>query len=451
LKRLTTNEFIEKAIKIHGNNYSYLNVDYLNSISKISITCNIHGDFFQIPNYHLSGHGCPKCGIDKLSSLFSSNTSEFIQKATLIHDSLYTYDTVNYVSSGTKVSITCNLHGDFFQTPASHLSGRGCPKCGRDKRALSKTLTTHEFIEKAIKIHGNVYYYLNVVYLTARSKISITCNIHGDFLQTPNSHLSGHGCPKCGKDKLASSLSSNTSEFIEKANQIHGNKYSYLNVNYTNSDTKVSITCNLHGDFLQTPEGHLSGAGCPRCGMLAKIKSLSSNTSEFIQKATLIHDSLYTYENVNYISSGTKVSITCNLHGDFSQIPESHLSGAGCPACKSSKGEKLIYECLAAGKIAFQPQYSFPDCKYVLPLRYDFGIFDNDTIIGLIEFNGIQHYKAIEYFGGKESLLLSQQKDEIKQKYCKDNDIPLLIIPYWEKHKIPEIIHGWLMKCKKQN
>lgn len=123
-----------------------------------------------------------------------------------------------------------------------------------------KRLTTEQFINKSNTIHGKKYEYGNCIYLRSIDKVSITCKLHGDFLQKPNGHLSGHGCPKCGgTDKLS------TQSFINDSEKIHGNIYDYSKVNYINKHNKVSIICNIHGEFLQTPNNHLKNQGCPKC------------------------------------------------------------------------------------------------------------------------------------------------------------------------------------------
>lgn len=97
-------------------------------------------------------------------------------------------------------------------------------------------------------------------YINTRTKVIITCSIHGDFEQSASSHLQGCGCPNC-----AHNLKYTKNSFIEKANKIHFNKYDYSLVNYINSKLKVKIICFEHGIFEQTPNHHLSNGGCPIC------------------------------------------------------------------------------------------------------------------------------------------------------------------------------------------
>jgi protein-arginine kinase activator protein McsA len=116
------------------------------------------------------------------------------------------------------------------------------------------------FIIKANEKHGEKYDYSKLEYVDAHTKVCIICPKHGEFWQTPNSHLNGCGCPKCGGNK-----SLTTEEFIEKAKQIHGEKYDYSKVEYVNANTKVYVICPIHGEFWVTPANHLRERGCSQC------------------------------------------------------------------------------------------------------------------------------------------------------------------------------------------
>jgi len=193
-KKSTTEEFIKKAILVHGDRYNYSKVEYKNCGSKLIIICNLHGEFKQSPNHHLRNHGCPKCGN-------LSNINTFKEKSTLIHRDKYDYSLVAYIHTNTKVIIICPIHGEFQLTPNAHLQGRGCPKCSNIEERKRKTYSNKDFIQKSIKIHGEGKYdYSKVVYTHSRDKVIIVCPIHGEFKQSPNHHLRGHNCPKCVKD-----------------------------------------------------------------------------------------------------------------------------------------------------------------------------------------------------------------------------------------------------------
>ena len=141
---------------------------------------------------------------------------------------------------------------------------------------MGKKLTTEEFIEKAKKVHGDRYDYSKVDYKDAHSKIVIICEKHGEFLQIPNCHLSGNGCPECHKDGKRLT----TEEFIEKAKKVHGDKYDYSKVNYKDTNSKITIICKKHGEFLQIPSCHLYDSnGCPKCNF-SKLEELVNSILE---------------------------------------------------------------------------------------------------------------------------------------------------------------------------
>ena len=118
---------------------------------------------------------------------------------------------------------------------------------------------------KARVIHGNKYDYSLVDYVNAKTKIKILCPIHGVFEQVPNYHLSKCGCALCGVDKIIKKNKGSESDFINKANLVHNNKYDYSKINYINAHTKIGIICPEHGEFTQRPNNHLNGNGCSIC------------------------------------------------------------------------------------------------------------------------------------------------------------------------------------------
>lgn len=186
-KKVTRTEFIKRAHKKHQGKFDYRKSIYINYDTKLIIVCKLHGDFEQTPHDHLSGYGCPTCGKSK-----KLTTESFIDKAHIKHGNRYNYSKVNYTNSKTKVTITCPIHGDFEQIPASHLYGRGCPSC-------SRVSTFEQFVEKANKEHCNKYTYLPPATYSFTSFLIIICPIHGEFMQKATYHLSGRGCSKCSK------------------------------------------------------------------------------------------------------------------------------------------------------------------------------------------------------------------------------------------------------------
>ena len=152
-----TQKFITKAKVIHGDQYDYSKCFYVNSIRHLIINCSAHGDFSQSPDKHLMGRGCPKCGTVKAASKMSAGLDKFINKAKKKHGDKYNYQHVEYVNSHTKITISCREHGEFYQMPAKHLTGQGCPSCGRTKSDENRKGTLKSLIAKSRKLHGEKY------------------------------------------------------------------------------------------------------------------------------------------------------------------------------------------------------------------------------------------------------------------------------------------------------
>lgn len=194
---------------------------------------------------------------------------------------------------------------------------------------MPRKVTTKDFIDRARAAHGDKYGYAFSVYRSTKTKVSIYCPYHKMFDQRPNDHLKGSGCPGCAAESKAHSINL----FIEKAKEVHCDHYCYSLVNYTNMRNKVVIICPEHGEFEQTPHGHLKGNGCIRCRVESVGKLNRSNTNSFIIRAIKTHNNKFDYLKVEYKTIREKVIIVCHEHGDFEQTPHNHLKGRGCPGC----------------------------------------------------------------------------------------------------------------------
>lgn len=332
-QRKTFEQFIQEARSKHGDKFDYSEVVYINTNTHITIKCPTHGTFTQTPIDHISSmFGCKKCADINKGLLCRSNTDDFIGKSIIIHGDKYDYSKVEYVTNDLHVIIMCKIHKDFEQLPAVHLRGNGCPLCANKNNGDKLRYTNEEFIEKAKEVHGELYNYDNIDYVTSHTKIIIECPTHGEFVQTPNSHLSGKGCPICA-NKYTGDISRKTLEqFVKDAQEIHGDKYDYSKVVYINSTTLVTIICPIHQEFEQTPGGHLCG-GCKQCAHEYVGRCRRKSQEQFIMEASFAHNNKYKYDKVVYIHSHASIIITCPKHGDFTQKPANHCAGKGCSKC----------------------------------------------------------------------------------------------------------------------
>lgn len=289
-KAMSNSEFIEKARLVHGEKYSYANTLYTRATMPVIITCAKHGDFSSVPSRHLSGNGCRGCWLDRCGTYSRLSKDEFIDKSKEIHGDLYDYSKVEYIKNISPVEIVCKIHGAFKQKPMVHLAGSGCQECGKIKKSESLMKDVDFYIERAKIVHGDRYDYSKSSYEAANSKIEIICSRHGSFWMTPNAHTNGQGCSKCADEFNARKRMKPFSLFVEQANSKHQSKYSYVESSYSGDARKLEIICGDHGSFMQSPNRHLQGSGCPKCsisgfdvGKPAYLYLLESDCGKYIK------------------------------------------------------------------------------------------------------------------------------------------------------------------------
>lgn len=297
-------------------------------------------------------------------------------------------------------------------------------------------VTNESFQAKANEIHKDKYTYHND-YVSAHTKIRITCPIHGDFMQTPNSHLNGNGCPKCAIESSAEAKSIGLDEFKKRAEEVHKGKYIYTEIKeYKNCETKVPIICPIHGIFWQTPRDHLRGRGCRKCGTRASHDKAMKSAEQFIEDARKVHGDKYIYRDLMYRGNKKPVNITCKIHGVFWQVPIYHLRGSGCPLCQRSTLEEEVAEFLLKNNISFDSQYTFRELFVNEHNTQHLDFFLPQYNIG-IECQGIQHFKPTDFAGkgtewAKKQFLRVQEMDKRKKLICEEKGIPIL---YFAKEK----------------
>ena len=299
-----------------------------------------------------------------------------------------------------------------------------------------RKLTTEEFIDKCVIKHNNKYDYSKTIYNGIHNNVTIICPIHGEFEQIAKIHVHrGSGCPTCSKIKL-NQVRYGTNEFIEKCIKVHGNKYNYSKVDYKSSRINVTIICPIHGNFEQTPDNHLSGKGCKKCA------GYNLSKEQFIEDCIKVHGGKYDYSKINLDTKKRKIEVICPIHGSFLIGKANHrLLNQGCSLCTETKGEREIRLILEHENVLFNTQRTFDECKYKRLLPFDFYIEDLNLCI---EYDGIQHYKISEFFGGRSAFMKQKHRDKLKNKFCENNGINLLRIKYCDniKEKLLNYLHN---------
>ncbi len=360
-----------------------------------------------------------------------SGASQFIDKATKIHGSKFDYSKVEYVGSHTKICIICMEHGAFHQSPTSHLSGSGCPKCAiQYKRGKYRLTTLETFITQAKAIHGNKYDYSKVDWKNTYTPIKIVCPVHGEFSQLPQNHIRLRcGCRKCGREIAISKVNKyNTTYFLKQAKKVHEKKYDYSNSQCFTATDQVEIICLVHGNFYQIANQHLQGHGCPKCNFDQMAKDRAMGNEFFIDKAKKLFGDKYDYSKVEYINGQKRVSLICPTHGDFFVTPNNHLSKkSGCPICKQSKLEQHLAYILDKQNVKYERLKRFVWLK-----RQSLDMFLPDYNIA-IECQGTQHFKPVDFAGKGEKWAVelfeeNKKRDDRKLKLCFVNSINMVYI-----------------------
>ena len=309
MKVLTTDEFITRAIKVHGGKYDYSHTVYHNSRVKISYQCSLHGEITQLPLMHLRGRGCKRCGC--MGDPTDDHSYQWFIKS-MHGKNDYDYKKW-YGPNPVHINILCNKHGWFSQNLQNHRRGSICPSCVGNQRHTNET-----FISAARLLHGSMYDYSNVQYTKSRNKVTIICPIHGPFEQIAADHINqGNGCSKCGYVRNGKGMRLSNDEFIGRANKCHNNKYDYSKTAYHVGHEKVTIICPTHGPFEQIAADHLSGKGCAKCG-----HNVSKPANDWLSHISIPDDSIHREVRGlvgQYVVDGynPETKTVYEFHGDF--------------------------------------------------------------------------------------------------------------------------------------
>ena len=369
-KKLTKEEFIKRAIEVHGDTYDYCKVKYVDYHTKVEIICKVHEEFDKTPAHHLGGQGCPDCSLTRRTQSQTKTQEEFIREAVKVHGNKYDYSKVEYINTNTKISIICKFHSyKFNQYPSSHLKGHeGCDKCKSENSSKRQLFTKEEFIERAISIHGDKYDYTSINFVNMRISIDVFCNFHQKtWPVSPYSHArpdgTGSECRYCrGYDRT-------TEDFIEAAKQVHGDKYDYSRVKYTKASNEVKVYCPKH-DYTwgTTWYSHIiSQHGCQYCGADRNI-----DVKDVIARFQEVHGDLYDYSlYTKWKGWHENIEVICKKHKGhiFEPTPASHYYlKTGCDLCgniqKSVKQLKTQEEFIEQAIAVHGDRYDYSETVY---------------------------------------------------------------------------------------
>lgn len=312
-----------------------------------------------------------------------------------------------FTTGNGRVRLKCSKGHDSFKSPLQIERGVGCAVC-KGNAKLTKEQIKEKVKKRGFSLPENFEYKDN------KTKTTFIC---------PNGHLvdmilydieKGVGCRFCSRNQpwtldrvkqYTDPLNITVLEYVEPINAKH----------------HMTVKCSKGHTFSITPRALSLGVGCSRCNKTTGRVSLE------VMKERLELVNLKLVNDSDYVNVSTKVKVVCANNHITEVEPTNVYSGHGCNLCKTSVGERLVMEALDELGVRYEREKTFDTCKNVLPLPFDFYIEDLNL---LIEYDGIQHYEAIDFFGGQKHLEYVQFLDNIKTKWCEENGVELLRIPY---------------------
>lgn len=351
-----------------------------------------------------------------------------------------------------KMKFTCEDCGEPFECGWSTFKCRGqhrCRTCGQReaavKRGKSQRKLPSVFNKEVKAIYGDTIELLGS-YETCSSKIHCRCTICGNSNWFPRAGklLEGCGCPECKKKKHSLFMVKPSSTFIAEVNSLHGGKYKLLG-DYLGGSKKIETMCLICGNtWFPRAQNLLDGQGCPKCAAAFRSKQMTKTDKEYKQDVFRYHGTRYTILS-EYTGSNSNVEVLCNDCGKkWCTRAHSLLCGKGCPNCASPKGERALQNLMQSLQLHFIEQFTFPDCigSKGGVCRFDCAVLDSSdqSPLLLIEYDGEQHFKPVEFFGGQQEFEYRQANDRIKDSYCKDHGIPLLRISYKQFDQIEQLV-----------
>lgn len=341
--------FIERAKQVWGNEYSYLQIDYVNNSTPIALNCKKHGEFLVRPANHTKSTnpcGCPKCSKEKQAANLMKPFASFLKQARAVHGERYTYLEDTYLGAKVHMTIECPEHGQFKQQPDSHLNGgHGCKKCATSfKLQKIRRESGVDVAQKIAQASGNKVKLHVETFRRVNSTATFTCDEHGAYIRLVNSAMnSKFACIECAKEDGWRKYSEE--EYVQKVIESLPPGISLISLNFRGSnDSHIKLFCNQHGEFEKLGGSFRGNPGCPTCGAQlgqpARTKGLrrkmestrQSRFDDWLKRAQKKHKGKFDYSQVDFQSQTSPVKIICPNHGIFEQSPYIHLH-AGCRLC----------------------------------------------------------------------------------------------------------------------
>ena len=422
-RRKTFDEFLSdyknKCSKNGWEEYYIPRQKYVNSATKVAVICKQHGEFMMKPNHLLFGHGCPKCKgyVNSMSEFICKYASYCKSKGTVP----YKIVSRNYTGNRCKIKAKCITHGEFVTTPFDLMTGSGCPMCGNASRIKKLTIpyeTMWEDYTRICSIEGRKP--LTIIkssYTGISKKCNIICPTHGVVETQPNFLIKGSGCPKCAG--VGITYEDFCKEYTKYCAHSGSVRHKVVKDTYSGLNAKCEFTCNKHGGFWMKPEQILKVKnGCSKC----VIRKYSYEQA----KARVCKVSNNEYELLNYNGSQNKATFfhkECGNTFDMKPINFWNTQNQRCPICRSSQGERVVYNMLHSSGLLFEYQY-----RATIKGHRHFFDFYIPSCKAFIEVQGKQHFFTED---DKDNLYYQEQRkqrDIDKLNYAHENSCRMIYV-----------------------
>lgn len=439
-RKYTLEKFILRAREKHGEKYDYSKIKKENIVSarsEVPVICRKCGYEWNpsITGHVNQGYNCPNC-----SGRAKWDFNKFIKEALLKHGNNYDYSNINPIDvKGADCDLTiickkCNYK--WISSPRKHINlGSNCPACTNHIK-----LTLQIFIERALDVHGYKYDYSAVAEKDIQSVYScvpVTCKIcYYDWFPMIGNHLNKQsGCPQCAKNAPWT-----LNRFLAAATKINGAKFDYSGISHIKGAfSRINIKCNTcNNSWPSTIDSHISQQnGCPHC-----YGNIPWTLESFLISAREIHHDRYDYHKItpeHIKGEKSRIPLICKRcnHEWFTPL-YGHICGkTGCPKCNMSKGELTCSDILTSMGITHYIQFSIRS----LPNRYYDFMFKYNNILYLLEYDGIQHFKLVDFFCcDPEEFLEKQSIDVLKTQNALNEGYRVIRIDYTQINHVKEHI-----------
>lgn len=394
---------------------------YVDAKTKILHHCLLHDVYWDItPSGALQGNGCELCRREKINKFHQKTHEQYIAELYNVNPNIIVKE--SYIDAKTPILHECTTHNiEWKIAPSNALQGQGCCECKSEKIKNKLSKTHEQYLYELRKVNPDIEPIEQ--YIGANIPILHRCLIDGyEWYAQPNNMLNGYGCPKCSQRYRRTH-----DDYVQEVFEVNQD-IEVLGV-FSGLQNPILHRCKIHNiEWMAYPEFILRGCGCSECGNEKVREKLARTHEQYVEELKEKNPDIEVLGI--YVNSFTPILHRCLKDGyEWCVSPVNILFGYGCPQCNESSGERKVRQWLDNHSIKYIYQKTFKDCKNIRLLPFDFYLPDYNICI---EYDGMQHFKSIEYFGGEDAFKRRVEHDNIKTNYCLNNNISLLRIPYFK-------------------